>query len=152
MGGWVSPFQGLEGGFPPWCCFLQISEEIKREVRDWLVCACVFPHPHPPSLPRFCWALSRTPKVPACPPPASWLAGWLACSLPCPRSCAVLRVWIQTLPSAPTPTSQRLGYFREAGLSPYRSQGRMLWKQWKALTFPPKHPWGPVESNFLIAF
>lgn len=50
----ADPFQELEGRFPPWCCFLQILEEIKREVRDWLVCACVlgggvFSHPHPSS-------------------------------------------------------------------------------------------------------
>lgn len=29
---------GLEGGFPPWCCFLQVLEEIKREMNVWLVC------------------------------------------------------------------------------------------------------------------
>lgn len=53
MGG-SDPFQELEGRFPPWCCFLQILEEIEKEVRDWLVCACVlgggvFSHTHPSS-------------------------------------------------------------------------------------------------------
>ena len=32
---------GLKGGFSPWRCCLPISEEIKREVRDWLRCACL---------------------------------------------------------------------------------------------------------------
>lgn len=88
-------FQELEGRFPPWCCFLQILEEIKWEVRNWLVCACVLgggvfsTPPNPSSSLRL--GIYRTPEVPACPP----LAGRLT-SLFSPVSCP--SVWIQILP------------------------------------------------------
>ena len=74
----------------------------------------VFPHLHPPSSPGLSWALTRTLKVPARPPPAACLSSllfaaprwsrWRSCRLLPPTS-PLLRVW---------GTSGR-----EVGLSPY---------------------------------
>ena len=67
----------------------------------------VFPHLHPPSSPGLSWAVTRTLKVPARPPPAACFS---SCSQLCPGAGGG-----HALCSRPPHTSQGLGYIWEGG-------------------------------------